>query len=659
MPTNTTYAQLYLYNNTTDKEVLFSEFRERIAGTADTSNMQKIDKLLSRDNDRINKLEDSVPILTAKATTDDTGNNFVANIDGFTEYKQDLIMAVYLSQNNVGLTTININNLGIKSLMKFNSEGSVINLEENDLKKNVGYLFQYDGTQFVLLQEKTFQSLYKEFLTFKEIEGNPYPPLPLDSDLLGGIPAEEYLKKVDNLNGNILVNPRFQYNGRNQNSYSGSIWTVDGWYSTSGSATISLPNGVSILSCGNISQFIKNSPSIFGETVTFSVKDSSGTIYTVTTQMPEISQAQDSSIASQTTTWGSIALWNSSQISDFSVVIVVESSAELVAAKLEVGAVSTLETEINDPTLEDLEQLRLDLYDLDPGRPAYILTQNENLLDNWYFVGGGSQQGGGQFPINQRGQTSYSGARYGIDRWTSSFSSTNLFIGQTGIVFSNSENVGLDFLQYVSDWQNFSEKTITLSFLTREYGLATLSGSVQGDSGFLKSGYPGISTLLVGRGEANNSLYVRIGASTIPQNSSFTLIAAKLELGFRSTLARLVDGEWVLNDAPPNFQQELAKCQRELSLIPQEFKTRMTDYNSNQIRFSVYTPVKMRTAPTLINSQYLFVRDIQGYPVDGFSFSLGPYTGLTTNVIATKNAHGMTDAELYVTNGPAFLSSEL
>lgn len=27
-----------------------------------------------------------------------------------------------------------------------------------------------------------------------------------------------------------------------------------------------------------------------------------------------------------------------------------------------------------------------------------------NLLDNWYFVGGGSQQGGGQFPINQRGK---------------------------------------------------------------------------------------------------------------------------------------------------------------------------------------------------------------------------------------------------------------
>ena len=31
---------------------------------------------------------------------------------------------------------------------------------------------------------------------------------------------------------------------------------------------------------------------------------------------------------------------------------------------------------------------------------------NPNLLDNWYFVGGGSQQGGGQFPINQRARPS-------------------------------------------------------------------------------------------------------------------------------------------------------------------------------------------------------------------------------------------------------------
>lgn len=44
---------------------------------------------------------------------------------------------------------------------------------------------------------------------------------------------------------------------------------------------------------------------------------------------------------------------------------------------------------------------------------------NPNLLDNAYFIGGGSQQGGGQFPINQRGLTEYTGLSYAysIDRF--------------------------------------------------------------------------------------------------------------------------------------------------------------------------------------------------------------------------------------------------
>jgi len=42
-----------------------------------------------------------------------------------------------------------------------------------------------------------------------------------------------------------------------------------------------------------------------------------------------------------------------------------------------------------------------------------------------------------------------------------------------------------------------------------------------------------------------------------------TIIAAKLELGSHQTLAHQdADGNWVLNDPPPNKALELAKCQR-------------------------------------------------------------------------------------------------
>ena len=614
MPSNTSYAQLYLYNNTTDKETLFSEFRERLAGTADTSNMQKIDKLLSQDNDRITNLEKSPSILTAKATTSDSGNNFVVTIEGFTEYKQDMIMAIYLSQNNIGLTTININNIGIKSLMKIGDDGTPTNLEANDLKKNVGYLFQYDGTQFVLLQEKTFESLNKKFLTFEEIESIPSPPDLIDADLLGGIPAEEYLKTIDSPNKNLLVNPLFKYNGRNQNSYDGDGWTVDGWYASSGSTTITLPENVTIINASSIKQPIQNSEQLFGKQVTFSVRDSGNMVYTVTAMMPTEAQNMDSQIASQSVPWGSIEVHNSSSSPAFSVVISATSAVILTAAKLEIGSVSTLAADLAQD--EAIEQLRLDLYDLDPGRPAWVLTQNENLLDNWYFVGGGSQQGGGQFPINQRGKTSYTGSGYQIDRWEYNFRDASygtISIQPDGLEINVNTIAPSSASQYarqrIEPTKFFKGQTYTFSYL-----VDSLEGNGQALIQLTDSPY----TTLVGYTAAKIGLNTL--TFTVPQNlestisaymlfknsiGSMKILAAKLELGTRSTLARLVNGEWVLNDPPPNFQQELAKCQRMYQLYS---ATSLRPSNGNDCR-----PVMRLASPSQgtiqINGQTWYYND--------------------------------------------------
>ena len=56
-----------------------------------------------------------------------------------------------------------------------------------------------------------------------------------------------------------------------------------------------------------------------------------------------------------------------------------------------------------DRQLSNLDTPQLALANLGAGvRP--------NLLDNAYFVGGGSQQGGEQLPINQTGATSWTGS---------------------------------------------------------------------------------------------------------------------------------------------------------------------------------------------------------------------------------------------------------
>ena len=58
-----------------------------------------------------------------------------------------------------------------------------------------------------------------------------------------------------------------------------------------------------------------------------------------------------------------------------------------------------------------------------------------NLLDNAIFIGGGSQQGGGQLPANQRGQTSYTAEGYTVDRWRMVGSAAKITVQADGIYY--------------------------------------------------------------------------------------------------------------------------------------------------------------------------------------------------------------------------------
>ena len=51
MPSETSFAKLSLYDNSTDKTEKFGDFRAALAGTDSTSNMNKIDVLLKKHND--------------------------------------------------------------------------------------------------------------------------------------------------------------------------------------------------------------------------------------------------------------------------------------------------------------------------------------------------------------------------------------------------------------------------------------------------------------------------------------------------------------------------------------------------------------------------------------------------------------------------------
>ena len=160
---------------------------------------------------------------------------------------------------------------------------------------------------------------------------------------------------------------------------------------------------------------------------------------------------------------------------------------------------------------------------------------NPNLIRNWYFAGGGSQGGAGKFPINQRGQTTYSAASsYGIDMWSFNSNPPTVTLNSNGITL-NSAGSSEGFIRQVIDcpYEDLAGKTVTFSVLY-DGGLATGTGVVPDTPpsslttiislvGQIPHGGSTYNRLLY----YDNTLRVQIGQ----YQGELTFIAAKVELG--------------------------------------------------------------------------------------------------------------------------------
>lgn len=173
---------------------------------------------------------------------------------------------------------------------------------------------------------------------------------------------------------------------------------------------------------------------------------------------------------------------------------------------------------------------------------------NRNLLDNAYFVGGGSQLGDGIFPINQRGQTSYTGAAAtSVDRWWQQYD-TNVQLTSAGLRITGVWDIKQRFARPLPDG------TYTLSVDVASKGntnplMMNLNASYQQIDSFPIT-QNGINTCTFTSDSSNQVQGVAINLAS-QAGADITIRAMKLEKGTVSTLA---------NDAPPDYWQELDKC---------------------------------------------------------------------------------------------------
>lgn len=267
-----------------------------------------------------------------------------------------------------------------------------------------------------------------------------------------------------------------------------------------------------------------------------------------------------------------------------------------------------------DLTLSNLSNRQKALRNIG-GRP------NRNLLDNWYFVGGGSQQGGGQFPINQRGQTSYTAVGNTIDRWKIPLNGATLAIQEDGILFTDSTGQDPYFPQILP-----LETVIPGRKYTCSAFFAGGSDTKYAEFVCYRPGSPGYSVFggnaVAGAGlssvtftvpEDTTGIEARLVTAPRGTPGNFKAVAAKLELGPTQTLAYQDEsGAWQLFETP-DYGEELAKCQRYylpidgIGRFPAVFSS-----PSTILQVFIPTPVTMRSVPTVLGITSLSARVYTG-----------------------------------------------
>lgn len=224
---------------------------------------------------------------------------------------------------------------------------------------------------------------------------------------------------------------------------------------------------------------------------------------------------------------------------------------------------------------------------------------NPNLLDDWYFGN----------PVNQRGQTSYTGARYGIDRWRGTAEDVTVAVATGGISVSGKQFQRLE--QRVEDAQSLNGIAVTFSALVKNpngklrlalYNATTdaaITQDVQASEDFQLvqiTATPAISA------SDSFSALLYPGANDATTVRTCLIKAVKLELGSQQTLAHQENGVWVLNEIP-DYGEQLLRCQRHQYLLLGGMSTGPIGYgymfNKTQARILIPTGVSMRVTPVV------------------------------------------------------------
>ena len=234
--------------------------------------------------------------------------------------------------------------------------------------------------------------------------------------------------------------------------------------------------------------------------------------------------------------------------------------------------------------------------------------------------------------MNQRGQTSYTGGGYGIDRWIR-YSSDGITTLNEGYMSLVGNGANLDQILEGDIYKYLRGKEVTLSILARG-NVAIISEDFANSysAAYLQSEtFTVVSKTITVRSDANRFIY-----HVQPQDGDPNdIIAVKLELGSQQTLAHQENGQWVLNEIP-DYGEQLLKCQRYYRSLFKpnvDYAVPATAIAEGVLHLDYALNPTMRTSPVLVGDTHGALR-IVAYNVNDLSVAIAEpcdYIDLATN----------------------------
>lgn len=451
-------------------------------------------------------------------------------------------------------------------------------------------------------------------------------------------------------------------NRRGQATYGHNpVYSIDRWSINNDYAFVDINNGHitirgnDINGYGGIIQKLEDSVknALIGKTVTLSVLMKPHTAISIAGR--QVCDAGDDTFSIYSATFNGTT-------ADYVVIRAVspvspgEPIADIIAAKLELGSKQTLARQdetgtwiLNDPPPDkNLEALKCSVNTADPSDPCankVLATRdrisNTNLLDNWYFADPINQRNGYVIPPGETyytfdwtpigttdkyypvllrrdaannydceievggtryvvagaaGVRGYTEGGYGIDRWRFNYDLLSLCIYDGYVTITNSASWYEGLCQKIepSLMAYLIGKTVTASILLHDGNCYSTTFTVS--AGTNHNYFEGAADSLAFYYDTTGSLFV----CTVAGGCAFSPVAVKLELGTVQTLAHQDEnGNWVLNDPPPNKQQELEKCRKYARWICGGYNGYID--NANDIQLSVPEIRDMRATPVISN----------------------------------------------------------